>query len=125
MQWFDLCQTPGALSGYYSSPPSLEQFEVVEADLMHHSPSLHLMGIVPVPPDSCRFQGNGPKPDGVYLTFAFWELLELSVEGFPRDATGSLGIAANDKELVAFDFNSKPMTCRGTAKKMTVENIAP
>jgi hypothetical protein len=125
MQWLDLCSNPGAVSAYYSSAPSLERFEVVEAVLMRYSPSIHLSGVVPVRPDKYVAQGEGQQPDGVTLTLAFWHLSDLSVEGLPQGEAGSLCVVPGDENRITFDFRSPGMTCRGIAKSVVVEGISP
>ncbi len=125
MRWLDLCDNSGAIFGYYSSPPSLERFEVVEALLMRYSPSLHLSGIIPVRPDKYLAQGAGQQPDAMNLTLAFWHLSELSIEGDPQGPIGSLCIASSDEKRVAFHFRSETLVCRGTAKSVAIEGLSP
>jgi hypothetical protein len=61
----------------------------------------------------------------VNLALGLWQLSELSIQGVPQNTVGTLSIAATDDSQIAFVFASESMSCRGTAKSLSLVSISP
>src|SRR5260370_16392934 len=51
MNWYDACDNPKVIAGYYSSPPALDRLEVRSIVLDGDAPVLSLSALLPVFPD--------------------------------------------------------------------------
>jgi Immunity protein 50 len=122
MSWNDLSQNPRVIFGYYSTPPRLDQVEVISLALLRDGPTLEVVVELATFPDrrSPRWDASA---NAAQARFRFFSLREVRIEGWGTTNIGSLSLSPVAGG-VQFEFHGGDASCVGVSEFFYVMGVS-
>jgi hypothetical protein len=105
MNWYDACDNPKVIAGYYSSPPALDRLEVRSIVLDGDAPVLRLSALLPVFPDRPSKRWH-PDTNTAEIGIDLWCPAEVRIEGWSKPVGGTFSLQQAAPQRLTFIFRS-------------------
>ncbi|QDU28927.1 hypothetical protein ETAA8_40330 [Anatilimnocola aggregata] len=122
MAWYDECDNPKIISGYYSTLLPLNRIDLHEVVLHRDGPLLKLRGNLPVFPD--RPSKRWPEQaNTAQVTIALWGVSSVSIREWATTIEGTFALERLGPQRLSFSFCSDATTIRGECDSARIDEI--
>jgi hypothetical protein len=123
MAWYDQCDNPRLIQGYYSAPPTLDRLDLHEVVLHRDGPLLKLRGDLPVFPDRPSKRWS-QQANTAQVTIALWGVSSVSIVEWATTIEGAFALERLGPQRLSFSFCSDVTMIRGECAIARIDGIA-
>src|SRR4051812_3439667 len=112
MTWYDECENPKVIRGYYSAPPALDRLDLHEVLLHRDGPLLRLRGDLAVFPD----RPSKRWPEGAntaQVTLSLCGVSGVNIRDWRTTIEGIFGLERLGPRRLSFNFRTDSVILRG------------
>ena len=122
MSWYDECDNPKVIHGYYSAPPALDCLELHEVVLRDDVPLLRLRADLPVFPDQPSKRWP-PGSNTAQITISLWGASAVSIQDWSTDIKGVFKLERLAPQRLCFSFASNRVALRGECFAARIDGV--